>query len=81
MKWNRMGALACLMALSAVVAAQEAPRLLFEVTVDGKVIARPEMRVPVGGEGRLSLNNDPYRSEIVFTPTLRDDQVALALAQ
>jgi hypothetical protein len=43
MKSSRLFALACVVAVSLVpAAAQEPPRLSFEVSVDGKVVARPE---------------------------------------
>jgi hypothetical protein len=74
-----MWPLVCLVALTvSPVAAQEPPRLLFEISVDGKVVARPELRVPLGGEGRLSFDKDPYLMDIIFTLTLRGDDVALA---
>jgi len=79
MKSNRLFALACVIALSlSPAAAQEAPRLLFEVSVDGTVVARPEMRVPLGGEGRLSLDKEPYDLQVRFTPTLSGDDLRLA---
>jgi hypothetical protein len=80
MKPSRLFALACVSALSLVpAAAQEAPRLLFEVSVDGTVVAKPELRVPLGGEGRLSFDREPYDLQVRFTPTLRGDDIALAL--
>jgi hypothetical protein len=77
---SRLFAVACVVALLLVpVAAQEAPRLLFEVSVDGAVVAKPELRVPLGSEGRLSLDKEPYDLQVRFTPTLRGDDIALAL--
>ena len=75
MKPSRLFALVCVIALSLMrAAAQEAPHLLFEVSVDGTTIAKPELRVPLGGVGRLSLDSLQLR----FTPTLRGEDLALA---
>ena len=57
---------------------QETPRLLFEVTVDGSLVARPEMRVPSGGQGRLELDERRGDVRVLFTPTLRADDLSLA---
>jgi hypothetical protein len=54
MKWCQLLVLACVVGVGMPLAsAQERPRLLFEVTRDGSIFARPEMRVAFGGEGRL----------------------------
>src|SRR5262245_39559979 len=65
-------------ALSPVIA-QQSPRLLFEVTVNGAVVARPEMKVPSDGEGRLELDRDHGVERVDFKPTTRGDQ-AMAIA-
>ena len=79
MKWSRSFIFACIAALSMSRAiAQESPRLLFEVTVDGSIVARPEMRVPSGGEGRLELDETRGDARVIFTPTLRGDDIAIA---
>ena len=75
MKPNRLFALVCLIALSVMPAlAQEEARLLLEVSVDGTTIAKPELRVPLGGVGRLSLDSLQLR----VTPSLSGDHLALA---
>ena len=75
MKPSHLFALVCVIALFLMpAAAQDAPHLLFEVSVDGTTIAKPELRVPLGGVGRLSLDSLQLR----FTPTLRGDDLALA---
>jgi hypothetical protein len=49
--------------------AQQSPRLLFEVSVDGSLVARPEMRVPLGGEGRLELDERHGQVRVTFRPS------------
>ena len=74
MKASRLLAMACLAAVFlATAAAQETPRLLFEVSVDGTVVAKPELRVRPGEESRLDLDDLQVR----FTPTLRGDDIVL----
>ena len=58
--------------------AQERTRLQFEVTIDGSIVARPEMSVQSGGEGRLELNEVHGEERVTFTPTVRGDDVAVA---
>ena len=70
---------ACMVALFVTVGTgQEAPRLRFEVTVDGALVASPEMRVPSGGQGRLELDERRGDVTVLFTPTVRTDDVSLA---
>jgi hypothetical protein len=79
MKWSRLLVIACVAASSVSLAiAQETPRLLFEVTVNGSTVARPEMRVPSGGEGRLELDQNRGDATILFTPTVRANDIAIA---
>ena len=79
MKSSHSFVCACIVAvLVAVAGGQEAPRLLFEVTVDGSLVARPEMRVPSGGQGRLELDERRGDVRMLFTPTLRADDVSIA---
>ena len=78
MKLGRLLVFACLVGFSASIAAQETPRLLFEVSVDGSVVARPEMRVPLGGEGRIELDESRGDARLTFSPTLRGDSLAIA---
>ena len=58
--------------------AQESPRLLFEVTVDASVVARPELRVPSGGEGSIVLGEKQGKARVTFTPTVRGDDIDVA---
>jgi hypothetical protein len=75
----RLFALACVVGLSLVTAAaQEAPRFLVEVSVGGTLVAKPELRVSLGGEGRLSLDKQPNDLQVRFTPTPRGDDIRLA---
>jgi hypothetical protein len=67
--------LACLAGLGASpTTAQESPRLLFEVTVNDSVVARPEITVRSGGEGRIDLGE----KHVIFVPTIRGDDLAVA---
>jgi hypothetical protein len=58
--------------------AQQSPRLLFEVSVDGSLVARPEMRVPLGGEGRLELDERHGQVRVTFRPSARGDDIVIA---
>lgn len=87
MKWRHPVLLASVVALSVCSAsAQEPTRLQFEVTIDGSLVARPELRVQSGGEGRLDLNDDygelrrfsGLAEKIILTPTVSGDDVAIA---
>jgi hypothetical protein len=79
MKLSRLFVFVCVVAVGLSPAiAQERPRLLFEVTQDGSVVARPEMRVPFGGEGRLELEERHGGERVTFTPTVRGDDIAIA---
>jgi hypothetical protein len=76
---SRLVVFACTVALAIATAmAQESPRLLFEVTIDGSVVAKPEMRVPSGGEGRIELHEKHGALRVAFTPAVRGDDVAIA---
>lgn len=79
MTWSRLFVVACLVALGMSPAiAQEPPRLLFEVAVDGSIVARPEMRVSSGDQGRLELSRNHGQERVTVTPTLRGDDIAIA---
>jgi hypothetical protein len=57
MKWQHLFVLACVVAVGMSSAkAQERTGAQFEVTIDGSIVARPEMSVLSGGEGRLELS-------------------------
>jgi hypothetical protein len=69
------GLFMCLVGLGAMpAAAQETPRLQFEVTVEGALVARPELRVQSGREGSVVLD----QARIVFTPTVGNDRITIA---
>ena len=58
--------------------AQGSPRLLFEVTVDGSVVARPELTVLSGGQGSIVLGEKQGKARVTFTPTVRGDDIDIA---
>jgi hypothetical protein len=79
MKVTHLMVLACFVGLGASTAtAQETQRLAFEIAVDGKVVARPELRVPSGGEGYLELGRKSGEVRITVAPTVKGDQLAIA---
>jgi hypothetical protein len=87
MKWTRLFLFACVVALGMSPAiAQEAPRFLFEVTIDGAIVAKPELRVASGRQGLIVLTDEygelrrfeGLQERIAFTPTDRGDEIALA---
>ena len=76
----RLIVLACIVvgaALSTAIA-QESPRFLFEVTLDGSVVARPELRVQSGGAGSIVLGEKQGKARVTFTPTVRGDEIDIA---
>lgn len=58
--------------------AQESLRLLFEITVDGSVVARPELRVQPGDEGDITFGEKQGPARVTFTPTVRGDDIDIA---
>ena len=58
--------------------AQQPPRLLFEISVDGSLVARPELRVPLGGEGRIELDERHGQVRVTFRPSARSDDLVIA---
>jgi hypothetical protein len=71
--------LACLAGVAVSTAsAQESARLLFEVTIDGSTVARPEMKLRSGDEGRIQLDEKHGGALVNFTPTVRGDDIAIA---
>ena len=79
MKWQHLFVLACVVAVGMSSAkAQERTGAQFEVAIDGSIVARPEMRVLSGGEGRLELSEVHGEERVTFTPTVRGDEVAIA---
>lgn len=88
MKWSRVFAFACVVGLGMSLAtAQEPTRLQLEIARDGSVVARPELRVPSGREGRLELNGEwasnprlkGLRERVTITSTVQGDDVSLSL--
>ena len=76
----RLVVLACIVvgaALSTAIA-QESPRFLFEVTLDGSLVARPELRVQSGGEGSIVLGEKQGKARVTFKPTVRGDEIDIA---
>jgi hypothetical protein len=86
MNWRRRFVFACVIALGMTpLIAQETARLQIEITRDNTSVARPELKVASGGEGRVSIgesSRDPLikdmRETITITPTVRGDDIALA---
>ena len=89
MNFGRLFVLACLLAVSmSPVLAQETTRLQIEITRDGTLVAKPELRLLPGREGLVELSaefspNVPpllegLREKIRITPTVRGDDVTLA---
>jgi len=76
----RLIVLAGIVAAAAVstAIAQESPRLLFEVTVDGSVVASPELTVQSGGEGSIVLGEKQGKARVAFSPTVRGDDLDIA---
>jgi hypothetical protein len=90
MKCTRFFVFACVVSFgTAPVMAQEPTRLQIQVTRDGSVVARPELRVESGREGRLELSDEflptpkpswvvGLRERVAITPTVRGDDLAIA---
>ena len=57
--------------------AQESLRLQFEITVDGSVVAKPELKVQSGGEGSIAFG-EKSQAVVAFTPTVRGDDIDFA---
>ena len=88
MKWSRLFAFACVVALGVSPAlGQQLTVLRIELTRSGSVVARPQLNLPPGIEGRLVLNGAVPASapvlkglneDVVVTPTVRGDEITLA---
>ena len=89
MNCGRLFVFACLLAVSmSPLLAQETTRLQIEITRDGTLVGKPELRLPSGREGSVYLSaefstNVPpllkgLREKITITPTVRGDDVSLA---
>ena len=90
MNCTRLVIFACVVAFgTSPVMAQEPTRLQIEISRDGSVVARPELRVESGREGRLELSGEflrnpkPWqaglREKLAITATVRGDDLALAV--
>ena len=87
MRYGCLFVFGCIVVLGVEPAlAQEAMRLKIEVTRGGSVVAKPELRVPPGREGRLELSGEwvrnpvfkGLREKITVTPSVRGDDISLA---
>ncbi len=78
-KRARLIVLAVIVAAAAVstAMAQESLRLQFEITVDGSVVAKPELKVQSGGEGSIAFG-EKSQAVVAFTPTVRGDDIDFA---
>ena len=76
LRHGRLIVLACIVAGVAVstATARESSRLLFEITVDGSIVARPELSVDSGGTGSILLSE----ARVTFTPAVRGGDIDLA---
>jgi hypothetical protein len=68
--------LACIVAGAAVstAIAQESLRLQFEITVDGSVVGKPELRLEPGGQGSIAFG-EKSQAVVTLTPTVRGDDI------
>jgi hypothetical protein len=86
MKWSRLFVCASVVTLSLSPAtAQESTVLQVEVMRDSAVVARPQLRVSSGREGRVDLDGQwaaaplkGLQEKIVITPTVRGNDITLA---
>jgi hypothetical protein len=89
MKWSCAFVFAGVLALSMAPArGQELTRLRIDVTRSGSLVAKPELKVEAGREGRLELSGESLskpnavlqglRERITITPVVRGDDIALA---
>ena len=71
--------LACIVAGAAVstAIAQESLRLQFEITVDGSVLGKPELRLEPGGQGSIAFG-EKSQAVVMLTPTVRGDDIDIA---
>jgi hypothetical protein len=88
MKWSRLFVFACVVALGMSSAmAQESTILQIEVTRDGSLVAKPQLRLLSGRVGRLELNGEwaaanpllkGLREKIEVTPVVQGDDITVA---
>ena len=89
MKWHCLFVFACLLALTSPAGAQERTVLKIDLTRNGSLVARPQLRLAPGIEGRLDLKGRPelpnpvlrgLNEEVVVTSTVRGDEITLAFS-
>jgi len=87
MKWSPLFVFACVIAQSmSALSAQTQARLLCEVTVNGSVVAKPELRVMSGQEGELWFALEPgardsfkgWTVKARLTPVVQGDDIAIS---
>jgi hypothetical protein len=84
MKLSRLFLFLCLLAQSPLLA-QELTVLQVEISRGTSVVARPQLRVPAGRDGRVSLDGEwatnpllkGLKERIEITPDVRGDDIAL----
>lgn len=89
MKWSRLFVFACVIALTSPAAAQERTVLKIDLTRNGSLVAKPELHLSPGIEGRLVLKGRPelpnpvlrgLDEDVVVTSTVRGDEITLAFS-
>jgi len=87
MKWSRLFVFACVVSLGMSPAlAQESTVLQIDVTRNGSLVAKPQLRLSAGREGRLDFDGQwagnsvlkGLREKIVIAPTVQGDDITLA---
>lgn len=86
MRWGRLFVFVCVIAQSPLIA-QEVTVLQVEVWRGGSLVARPQLLLPPGREGRLALDGEwasnpqlkGLREKIEITSDVRGDDIALLL--
>jgi hypothetical protein len=58
--------------------ARESLRLLFEISVDGSVVARPEVKLEPGDKGDITFGEKQIQARVTFTPAIRGDDIDIA---
>jgi hypothetical protein len=90
MKWSRLFMFACVVALGMSTAVAQEPTSVLQIEIErgGSIVAKPQLRLLSGREGRLELSDEfapnvipllkGLREKITITPTVRGDDIALA---
>jgi hypothetical protein len=58
--------------------AQESMRLQFEITVDGSIVARPELTLEPGGKGDITFGEKQSQARVTLTPAVQGDDIDIA---